>query len=106
MQQQNKVRSDEVQRVAVGRELVDEELAGVVGGANGTPTGADQNNANSNGADPNGNGLNSVTSTQTDPFTAGLLGGLLGNSSGGLLSGLLGGDPNNGSASPFSVLGL
>src|SRR5579883_2497440 len=106
MQQQNKVRSDEVQKVAVGRELMDEELAGVLGGAGGTTTGTDPNNTNSNGEDPNSNGLSPATGTQTDPFTAGLLGGLLGNSSGGLLSGLLGGDTNNGSASPFSLLGL
>ncbi len=106
MQQQNKVRSDEVQKVAVGRELMDEELAGVLGGAGSTTPNADPNNTNSNGADPNGNGLSPATGTQPDAFSAGLLNSLLGNSSGGLLNGLIGGGSNGSSANPLSVLGF
>lgn len=106
MQQQNKVRSDEVQKGAVARELMDEELAGVLGGAGGTTTSADPNSTNSNGADPNGNGLSPATGTPTDTSSQGLLGSLLGGSGNGLLGSLLGGDSNSSSANPLSILGF
>ncbi len=106
MQQHNKVRGDEVQKVAVGRELMDEELAGVLGGTGGNTTSTDPNNTNSNGADPNGNGLSPATGTSNDTFSQGLLGSLLGGSNNGLLSGLLGGDSNSSSANPLSILGF
>ena len=106
MQQQKKVRSDEVQKVAVGRELMDEELAGVLGGTGSAPTNADPNSTNSNGADPNGTGFSPATGTQPDAFSQNLLSSLLGNSGGGLLNSLMGGGSNGSSASPLSVLGF
>lgn len=105
MQQQNKVRSDEVQKVAVGRELMDEELAGVLGGAGSTTTNPAPNNTSSNGADPNGNGFSPATGPQADTFSQGLLSGLLGGSGNSILGGLLGGSSGS-SANPLSSLGF
>jgi hypothetical protein len=82
MQHSNKVRSDKVQGFAVGRELMDEELAGVVGGAGSS---------------------NAPATSSTDPNSAanniGSSGDLLNDLLGNLLGGLGGGNMLGGSSS-------
>lgn len=98
MQHSNKVRSDEVQGFAMGRELMDEELAGVFGGAGSSNTPA------TTSTDPNSAANNVVPAANvgsSGDLLSGLLGGLLGGLGGGgsLLggsSGTTGGTDNSG----------
>ncbi len=100
MQHSNKVCSDEVQGFAVGRELMDEELAGVFGGAGSSNTPA------TSSTDPN-SAANNIVPAANIGGSGDLLSGLLGSVLGGLGSGnVLGGSSSTTQETDGSSQGL
>lgn len=99
MHQQNRVCHKNIQAVTGERELREEELVSVLGGASEF---ARSMNANS----PNNNGANSDTSLPPDTFSNSLLGSLLGYSSESFLNKLMQGNASSGNMSPFGFLGF
>jgi hypothetical protein len=96
MQLPRTVRSNGIQTDAGGRELRDEELTGVPGGAS---------HITRNTGPTSNNGQNPVPGTP-NAFPNSLLGSLFGYSSNSFLNTLMGGDASSGNMSPFSFLGF
>jgi hypothetical protein len=106
MHQQNRVCSNRLQADTVGRELRDEELAGVSGSAGNAIHIVGPNTPSNSGPGPTGSGLSQATPPPTFAnILLSSLPGLLGSGS-SFWNPLIGNDTNSENTPPFGLFGF